>query len=58
MLAALAASAEALSVATIKSTLRRIRSAVSIGNRSFWPSAQQYSMAMFRPSIYPASFRA
>jgi hypothetical protein len=58
MLAALAESAEALSVATITSALRRTRSAVRAGNRSFWPSAQRYSIATFWPSIYPASFRA
>src|SRR6516162_11078346 len=34
---------------------RRTRSAANAGNRSFWSSAQRYSIATLRPSIKPAS---
>ena len=36
---------------TIRSTLRRTRSAASSGNRSSFCSANRYSMAMFCPSM-------
>ena len=48
---ALAASAGALPpVATITLTWRWIRSAASSGSRSYWPSAERYSIATFSPS--------
>jgi len=43
--------------AAITATLRETRSASSDGNRSWWPSAQRYSMATLRPSTYPLSRR-
>src|SRR5215831_10190046 len=40
--------------ATIRSTLRRTRSAASSGSRSSFCSANRYSMVMFFPSIHPS----
>ena len=49
--AALAASAEGSPpVAAITTTCRLIKSATSAGNRSYFPSAQRYSIATFWPS--------
>ena len=39
---------------TIRSTLRRTRSAASSGRRSFFPSANRYSTAIFFPWIHPS----
>src|SRR6202040_3773295 len=47
--ASFAARAPAALVA-IKSTLRPTRSATNPGSRSYWPSAQRYSIATFCPS--------
>src|SRR5262249_41562284 len=46
--AAFAAEAEGLSVATSIATCRRTSSAARTGKRSSWPSAKRYSIAMFR----------
>src|SRR5262245_43506613 len=43
--------------ASMMSTLRRTSSAASSGNRSNFPSAHLYSMAIFFPSTYPRSRR-
>ena len=50
VVAALAASAPECLRLTITFTCRRTKSAASAGSRSFWPSAQRYSIATFRPS--------
>ena len=50
----LAANAGGGPVATIRSTLRRIRSAASSGRRSGLLSAKRYSMRIFFPSIQPS----
>jgi hypothetical protein len=50
LVAALAASVAGVPPVTITFTPRRTRSAAIAGSRSFWPSAQRYSMATFRPS--------
>jgi hypothetical protein len=55
--AALATNAAGVLVAAITVTRRRTRSAASTGSRSYWPSAQRYSIATFRPSKWPDSFR-
>jgi hypothetical protein len=39
---------------TISSTLRRTKSAASSGRRSFFCSANRYSIAMFFPSVQPS----
>src|SRR5215470_5309020 len=57
VVAALAASAEGVVVATMTATWRRTRSAVKAGSRSFRPSAQRYSIVTFWPSVKPATFR-
>src|SRR5215470_4499555 len=44
-------------VAAMTATCRRTNSATSAGSRSYWPSAQRYSIATFSPSTKPASFR-
>lgn len=49
-----AANAGGLPATTIRSTLRRIKSAASSGKRSFFPSANRYSMVIFFPSIQPS----
>ena len=41
-------------VTTIRSTLRRTKSAASSGRRSFFCSANRYSMVIFFPSIHPS----
>ena len=48
--AAFAVSAAGVLVAAITATCRRTRSAIKAGNRSYWPSAQRYSIATLRPS--------
>src|SRR6516165_4613979 len=54
--AALAASAGGVPpTAAITATLRETRSASSIGNRPYSPSAQRYSNATLRPSTKPVS---
>ena len=51
----LAANADGVSVATIKSTLRRTRSVANSSRRlGPLPSAKRYSMAMFFPSVHPS----
>ena len=47
-----AANANGTPVTTIKSTLRRTNSAARLGRRSFFPSANRYSMAKFFPSVH------
>ena len=55
LLAPFAANASGAPVTTIRSTLRRTRSAASSsGERSFFCSANRYSMVMFFPSIHPS----
>ena len=49
-----AANASVLPETTIRSTLRRTRSAASSGRRSFFCSANRYSMVIFFPSIHPS----
>src|SRR5262245_7942029 len=49
-----AANAATADVTTIRSTLRRTRSAASSGRRSFFCSANRYSMAILFPSIHPS----
>jgi len=57
MVAALAAKAEGVPpVAAMTATCRRTNSAASAGSRSYWTSAQRYSIARFSPSTKPASF--
>src|SRR5262249_18203048 len=54
VLAALAASAAGvLPGVAITATCRRTRSDANAGNRSFWFSAQRYSIATFSPSTWP-----
>ena len=53
--ACFAASAGAVPVAIMTSTLRRTNSAAISANRALRPSAQRYSIAMVRPSIQPRS---
>src|SRR5215472_3444449 len=50
-----AANVEGAAIAAITSTLRPTRSAANAGSRSYWPSAQRYSIATFRPSTQPVS---
>ena len=45
-----ARAARVLPGVAITATWRRTRSAASAGNRSYWLSAQRYSIAMLRPS--------
>ncbi len=54
VVALFAANAAAVAVTTIRSTLRRTKSAASSGRRSRFPSANRYSMAIFFPSIQPS----
>ena len=49
-----AANAGGVAETTIRSTLRRTRSAASSGRRSFFCSANRYSMVKFFPSIHPS----
>src|SRR5262245_34130233 len=49
-----AANAGTADETTIRSTFRRTRSAASSGRRSFFCSANRYSMVMFFPSIHPS----
>ena len=49
-----AANADVDPVTTIRSTLRRTKSAASSGRRSFFCSANRYSKAIFFPSIHPS----
>jgi hypothetical protein len=58
VVAALAAKAEGLSVATSITTCRRTSSAASAGKRSSWPSAKRYSIATLRPAVKPDSSNA
>ena len=55
--AAFAAEAEGLSVATSIVTCRRTSSAASAGKRSSRPSAKRYSIATLRPTAKPNSFQ-
>ena len=50
-----AARVSLVTAVTIMSTLSRTRSAMSPGRRSFLPSANRYSMAIFFPSTHPSS---
>src|SRR6266850_644939 len=52
--ACFAARGPAVPWVTIKSTLRRTRSAARLGRRPNRPSAQRYSIKRFTPSWYPA----
>ena len=54
VVARLAANAAIVPVTTIRSTLRRTRSAASSGRRLFFPSVNRYSMVIFFPSIQPS----
>ena len=54
VVAFLAANAGGVPVTTIRSTLRRTRSAASSGRRSCFCSANRYSMVIFFPSIHPS----
>ena len=54
VVAPLAANAGGPPVTTIRSTLRRTRSAASSGRRSFFPSTNRYSIAIFFRSIHPS----
>ena len=54
VVALLAANAARVPATTIRSTLRRTRSAASSGRRSVFCSANRYSMAIFFPSIHPS----
>ena len=49
-----AANAGGVSETTIRSTLRRTKSAASSGRRSLLLSANRYSMVIFFPSIHPS----
>ena len=49
-----AANAAGVPETTIRSTLRRTRSAASSGRRSVFCSANRYSMVIFFPSIHPS----
>src|SRR5262249_229688 len=51
VVAALTASAPALTRAAITATRRLTRSAMSDGRRLYWPSSQSYSTITFWPSI-------
>ena len=53
VVALLAANAGPTVVTTIRSTLRRTRSAACRGRLSFLPSVNRYSMVIFFPSIHP-----
>ena len=55
--AALATSAEGVSIATMTATCRRTRSTASAGSRSVWFSAQRYSIVTLSPSTKPVSCR-
>jgi hypothetical protein len=50
VVAFLTASEAGVSAVTITSTFEATSSAMSAGKRSYFPSAQRYSMAMLRPS--------
>ena len=54
VVALLAANAAGVPETTIRSTLRRTRSAASSGRRSGFCSANRYSMVIFFPSIHPS----
>ena len=54
VVALFAANAAVPPVTTIRSTLRRTKSAASSGRRSFFCSANRYSMVIFFPSIHPS----
>ena len=54
VVAFLAANAGGVPVTTIRSTLRRTKSAASSGRRSGFCSANRYSMVIFFPSIHPS----
>ena len=54
MVAFLAANAGGVDATTIRSTLRRTKSAASSGRRSCFCSANRYSMVIFFPSIQPS----
>ena len=54
VVALLAANAGAVPATTIRSTLRRTKSAASSGRRSGFCSANRYSMVKFFPSIHPS----
>ena len=54
VVASFAANAGGSPVVTIKSTLRRTKSAASSGNRSRFCSANRYSMVIFFPSTHPS----
>src|SRR4030095_15319440 len=54
VVAFIAANADCTPGTTIRSTLRRTRSAASSGRRSFFPSANRDSIVMFFPSIHPS----
>ena len=49
-----AANAGGVPETTIRSTLRRTKSAANSGRRSGFPSANRYSMVIFFPSIHPS----
>ena len=55
--AAFAASAGGVPATTITPTCRRTRSVANTGSRSFWPSAQRYSIFTLPPSTGPVSLR-
>src|SRR6516165_7140553 len=50
VVAALAANVAAVLGTTMTATCRRTNSSASTGSRSYWPSAQRYSITMFSPS--------
>ena len=54
VVALFAANAGGVPVTTIRSTLRRTKSAASSGRRSAFASANRYSMVIFFPSIHPS----
>ena len=54
VVALLAANAAGVPETTIRSTLRRTKSAASSGRRSGFCSANRYSMVIFFPSIHPS----
>ena len=58
VVAAFAATAEVLSVATSIATSRRTSSVARATNRSSWPLEKRYSIATLRPSAKPNSSRA
>src|SRR5262249_5007118 len=57
VVAAFAAIAEGVVNAAITDTRRSINSAARDGSRSYWFSAQRYSIATSRPSAKPASLK-